>query len=556
MSDWFAATPPAPPTEEPARQVWTVSGLTRRIKGTLESALGNVWVEGEISNLRRPVSGHAYFTLKDATSQLRAVMFRSALAGVSLPLKDGQQVRGYGQITVYETAGDYQIVLRKLEAAGEGELMRRLEALKKKLAAEGWFAEERKRPLPTLPQHVGVVTSPTGAAIRDILQVLNRRFANLHVVVAPVRVQGAGAAEEIAAAIDLLNARGGLDVLIVGRGGGSLEDLWCFNEEIVVRAIARSKIPVISAVGHEIDWTLSDLAADVRAPTPSAAAEMVVKSKAELERRVADAGRRLGLGAQATALAWRNRLDRAARTPLLRDPLQEVRQRQQTVDFLGVRLHNALAGLPQQVRQRAEARAHRMELALRAALQAWRQRLDRAAYTPALRDPRPVVRQGRQTLACWGVRLRGALAGVPQGLRQRAETSAHRLELTMRLRLDESRRALQHAQAQLRLLNPREVLSRGYSLTRLPDGRLLRAASEAHPGMMLKTELATGAVLSTVTAAEGDSHDGKNNQNAELRGSADAPGKNRGGDGKRNPRSGKDGGGLRGGPETGQTLLF
>ncbi|HQF20113.1 MAG TPA: exodeoxyribonuclease VII large subunit [Kiritimatiellia bacterium] len=489
MSDLFAGSPPATPGEQPVRQVWKVSELTRRIKGTLEGAFGSVWVEGEISNLRRPASGHAYFTLKDATSQLRAVMFRSALAGVSLPLKDGLQVRGYGQITVYEAAGDYQIVLRKLEAAGEGELMLRLEALKKKLAAEGLFALERKRPLPALPQHVGVVTSPTGAAIRDILQVLKRRFGNLHVVVAPVRVQGAGAAEEIAAAIDLLNERGGLDVLIVGRGGGSLEDLWCFNEEIVVRAIVRSRIPVISAVGHEIDWTLSDLAADVRAPTPSAAAEMVVKSKAELERRVADAARRLGLGAQAAVLAWRNRLDRAARTPILRDPLQVVRQRQQTVDFLGVRLHNALAGLPQLVRQRAEASAHRMELA-------------------------------------------------------------------MRLRLAESSRALQHAQAQLRLLNPKAVLTRGYSLTRLPDGRLLRAAGEVQPGMILKTELAAGAVLSTVTATEGETHDGKNSQNTKLRGSAGAPGKNRGGDGKRQSGAGENGGGIRGGPEAGQTLLF
>ena len=489
MSDLFAGSPPATPGEQPVRQGWKVSELTRRIKGTLEGAFGSVWVEGEISNLRRPASGHAYFTLKDATSQLRAVMFRSALAGVSLPLKDGLQVRGYGQITVYEAAGDYQIVLRKLEAAGEGELMLRLEALKKKLAAEGLFALERKRPLPALPQHVGVVTSPTGAAIRDILQVLKRRFGNLHVVVAPVRVQGAGAAEEIAAAIDLLNERGGLDVLIVGRGGGSLEDLWCFNEEIVVRAIVRSRIPVISAVGHEIDWTLSDLAADVRAPTPSAAAEMVVKSKAELERRVADAARRLGLGAQAAVLAWRNRLDRAARTPILRDPLQVVRQRQQTVDFLGVRLHNALAGLPQLVRQRAEASAHRMELA-------------------------------------------------------------------MRLRLAESSRALQHAQAQLRLLNPKAVLTRGYSLTRLPDGRLLRAAGEVQPGMILKTELAAGAVLSTVTATEGETHDGKNSQNTKLRGSAGAPGKNRGGDGKRQSGAGENGGGIRGGPEAGQTLLF
>ena len=489
MSDHFPDGGAAGGRDEARRQVWKVSELTRRIKGTLEGAFGSVWVEGEISNFRKPASGHAYFTLKDATSQLRAVMFRSALAGVALPLKDGLLVRGYGQITVYEAAGDYQILLRKLEAAGEGELMLRLEALKKRLAAEGLFAAERKRPLPALPQHVGVVTSPTGAAIRDILQVLERRFANLHVVLAPVRVQGAGAADEIAAAIDLLNKRGGLDVLIVGRGGGSLEDLWCFNEEAVVRAIVRSALPVISAVGHEIDWTLSDFAADVRAPTPSAAAEMVVQGKAELERRVADLRRRLMLGAKAAALDWRNRLDRAARTPGLHDPLQVVRQAQQRVDFLAVRLQKALAGLPQLVRQRAAAAARRMELAAR-------------------------------------------------------------------MRLAEDRRTLQHAEAQLRMLNPKGVLARGYSLTKSMDGKILRSAADARPGMQLETEFADGAVRSTVDAAGGGRDGGQSGKGPELRESPGAAGRDRGGDGKRRPRPGKNGGGLRGGPETGQAVLF
>ena len=489
MTERFTAAAPAADPGEPRRQVWKVSELTRRIKGALEGTFGSVWVEGEVSNLRRPASGHAYFTLKDAASQLRAVMFRSALAGVTVPLKDGLLVRGYGQITVYEAAGDYQILLRKLEAAGEGELMLRLEALKKRLAAEGLFAAERKRPLPALPQHVGIVTSPTGAAIRDILQVLDRRFANLHVVLAPVRVQGAGAADEIAAAIDLLNARGGLDVLIVGRGGGSLEDLWCFNEEAVVRAIVRSRIPVISAVGHEIDWTLSDFAADVRAPTPSAAAEMVVQGKAELERRVADLRRRLGLGARAAVLGWRNRLDRAARTPELRDPLQAVQRRQQDLDFLAVRLQKALAGLPQLVRQRTDAAARRMELAAR-------------------------------------------------------------------LRLDEGRQALKHAETQLRMLNPKGVLARGYSLTRVRGGRLLRSAGDARPGMQLETEFADGAVRSTVDAAGGGPDGGENGKGPDLREGAGAAGGDRGGDGKRRPRPGKNGGGVRGGPETGQAVLF
>ncbi len=471
------------------RQVWKIAELTRRIKSALEGEFGSVWVEGEISNLRRPASGHAYFTLKDSASQLRAVMFRGAFAGVASPLRDGLQVRAFGQITVYEAGGDYQILVKKIEPAGEGELMLRLEALKKKLAAEGLFAPERKRPLPALPQHVGIVTSPTGAAIRDILQVLDRRFANLHVVLAPARVQGAGAAEEIAAAIDLLNGRGGLDVLIVGRGGGSLEDLWCFNEESVVRAIVRSAIPVISAVGHEIDWTLSDFAADVRAPTPSAAAEMVVKGKDELERRVADLRRRLGLGARTAVLGWRNRLDRAARTPGLRDPLQAVQRLQQGVDFLSVRLQKALAGLPQLVRQRTDSAACRMERAMRG-------------------------------------------------------------------RMEEGRRALQHAEAQLRMLNPKGVLARGYSLTRLPDGRLLRAVAEAVPGLRLMTELADGTVGSTVEPAEGGRHGGENGKSPELREGPGAAGRNRGGDGKRRTRPGKNGGGIRGGPEAGQALLF
>lgn len=472
-----------------APRVWKISELTRQIKGVLEGSFGSVWVEGEISNLRRPSSGHVYFTLKDEACQLRAVMFRGSFSTVKFPVENGQKVRGFGQITVYETLGEYQISLRKLELAGVGELMQRLEALKKKLAAEGLFDADRKRPLPALPQHVGVVTSPTGAAIRDILQVLDRRYANLHVVIAPVRVQGAGAAEEIAAAIDEMNQRGGVDVLIVGRGGGSLEDLWCFNEEIVVRAIARSAIPVISAVGHEIDWTLSDFVADVRAPTPSAAAEMVVQGKAELERKIADLRRRLVMGAHAATLGWRNRLDRAARIPGLRTPLQVVEQAQQRVDFLAVRLQNALAGLPQLVRQRTMAAAQRMERATR-------------------------------------------------------------------LQIADARQTLKHCEAQLRLLNPKGVLARGYSLTRLSDGRILRTAAEAPPGTQLETELADGTVLSTVEAAEGDQHGGKNRKDPEFREIAGALGENRRGDGKWQTGPRKDGGGLRGGPETGQTLLF
>lgn len=535
MDGLFPDSDGAPARPEPARKIWKISDLTRRIKGTLEGEFGHVWVEGEISNFRRPASGHAYFTLKDTGSQLRAVMFRGALASVKTPLRDGMQVRAFGQITVYAAAGDVQILLKKIEPAGEGELMLRLEALKKKLAAEGLFDPERKKALPLLPQHVGLVTSPTGAAIRDILRVLNRRFANLHVLLDPVRVQGAGAAEEIAAAIDRLNARGGLDVLIVGRGGGSLEDLWCFNEEVVVRAIARSGIPVISAVGHEIDTTLSDYAADVRVATPSAAAEVVVKGKDELERRIADLRRRLVHGAQVSVSGWRNRLDRAVRSPGLHDPLQEVRRLSQQVDFLAVRLHNALAGLPQLVRQRTDAAAQRMEQSMRGF----------------------VLQAGRQ-VGFLAVRLRNALSGVPPQIRQRSQMAFHRMERALRSQVEESRRAVRHAEAQLRMLNPKAVLARGYSLTRLSSGELVRSAIAAPAGTQLNTEFADGMVRSTVDPAAEGGQDGsrENRKEPELRKGAGAAGGNRGGDGKRRSRSGEDGGGIRGGAEARQDLLF
>ncbi|MCX6998348.1 MAG: exodeoxyribonuclease VII large subunit [Kiritimatiellaeota bacterium] len=334
-----------------SRKIYRVSELTRLIKVALENEFGSVWVEGELSNLRKPASGHLYFTLKDADAQLAAVLFRGNQAGLRLVLRDGLKIRAYGQLTAYEKSGQCQLVVRRMEEAGLGSLQEAFEALKKKLAAEGLFAAERKRPLPLLPQHVGLVTSPTGAALRDILQILDRRFPNLHIVLAPVRVQGAGAAQEIAAALDILNARGGLDVLIVGRGGGSLEDLWCFNEEVVARAIARSAIPVISAVGHEIDFTISDFVADLRAPTPSAAAELLVNSKAAFAEDLRRQAARLARALRTQALGWRNRLTAAAGSYVFREPQHAtlcgtmatalraaVQQRSQHVDELGLRL--------------------------------------------------------------------------------------------------------------------------------------------------------------------------------------------------------------------------
>jgi len=276
-----------------SRQIRTVSQLTAEIRSLLEGNFDQVWVEGEISNLRLPGSGHLYFTLKDEKAQIRGVMFRLQNRLLKFEPKDGLQVIGYGRVTVYEPRGDYQIILDYLEPKGLGALQLAFEQLKEKLAAEGLFDPARKRPIPHLPQKIGIVTSPTGAAIRDILRIIDRRFANVQVLLYPVRVQGQGAAQEIAQAIRGLNQFSDLDVMIVGRGGGSLEDLWAFNEEIVARAIFSSRIPVISAVGHEIDFTIADFVADLRASTPSAAAELVVRNKAELAQNLRNLERAL-----------------------------------------------------------------------------------------------------------------------------------------------------------------------------------------------------------------------------------------------------------------------
>ncbi|MCK5525880.1 MAG: exodeoxyribonuclease VII large subunit, partial [Candidatus Latescibacteria bacterium] len=268
-------------------EAYSVSDITRAIKGLLDEGLMPLWVEGEVSNYVHHTSGHRYFTLKDETSQLRCVMWKWQ-GQLRFRPEDGMKVRAYGRISVYERGGQYQLVVSELHPAGVGELQLAFEQLKERLAKEGLFDESRKRSLPRFPQRIGVVTSPTGAAIRDIAHGIGRRFPSAQVVLWPARVQGEGAAAQIAEGIEKLNAYGEVDVLIVGRGGGSLEDLWAFNEEEVARAIYASGIPVVSAVGHEIDFVIADFVADRRAPTPSAAAEMVVRDGAELMRGVTD----------------------------------------------------------------------------------------------------------------------------------------------------------------------------------------------------------------------------------------------------------------------------
>lgn len=374
--------------------MYRVAELTRRIKALLESDIGMVWVEGEVSNARTYPSGHLYFTLKDESAQLSAVLFRGVASASKVAVKDGAKVRILGELTVYEQRGQYQLIVRRVEEAGLGDLQRAFEELKARLTAEGLFDPARKKRLPLLPRTIGVVTSPAGAVIRDILNVLGRRFPDRHVVLAPVRVQGAGAAAEIAAAIDLLNARGGVDVLIVGRGGGSLEDLWAFNEEVVARAIARSRIPVISAVGHETDFTICDFVADVRAPTPSAAAELVIRPKADFEETLSMLQRRLAQALRAHLLMLRNRFTRAARSYVFREPANLLARHRDRLDRQMDRMQRALETALTQRQQRLDEASLRLGHTALLHAQRARHRLDRMCAALRNLNPRAVLARG------------------------------------------------------------------------------------------------------------------------------------------------------------------
>jgi exodeoxyribonuclease VII large subunit len=430
----------------PTRKVYGVAELTRKLKLIIEDEIGKVWLEGELSNVSRPSSGHLYFTLKDDEAQLRGALFKGNQRGLTCVPKDGMKVRVFGQLTVYPRSGQYQIIVQQMEEAGQGSLQAAFEALKKKLAAEGLFDAARKKPLPLLPQRIGIVTSPTGAAIRDMLNVLTRRFPNLHILLAPVKVQGDGAATEIAQAIDDFNRwDGGADVLIIGRGGGSLEDLWAFNEEPVARAIARSKLPVISAVGHETDFSISDFVADLRAPTPSAAAELVIGRKEDFEEQLAHTTRRLARSLHTFRLELKNRFNQCAGSWVFREPQNLVRQYRQKIDGEKRNLANALRGA---IRER-------------------QQRVDEAGLH----------------------------------LKHRARTHQQ-----------DARNQLQQWQNQLRLLSPRAVLERGYSITRNAEGTILRDPAHVAPGEQLTTLLAAGEIISTVKQIQRkESHDHQGN---------------------------------------------
>ncbi|MBI5182503.1 MAG: exodeoxyribonuclease VII large subunit [Nitrospirae bacterium] len=346
------------PLDLPERHILTVSRLTGLIKTNLEGSFYDIWMEGEISNLRIPTSGHIYLTLKDEASQIRAVIFKPSLRNIKFELKDGLHIICHGRVTVYETRGEYQIVIDMVEPQGIGALQLAFEQLKERLSKEGLFDTARKRPIPLLPKKIGIITSPTGAAIRDILNIINRRFANVHILINPVPVQGEGAAQEIARAIAEMNEFEDIDAIIVGRGGGSLEDLWAFNEEIVARAIYNSRIPVISAVGHEIDYTISDFVADLRAPTPSAAAELVVKNKADLMNNLGHLFLRIKNGVSRLLDAKRSILREYIRA--MKDPSTKISEYIQRVDDLSMRLSAGISRRLDSLRKMAESAAGRL----------------------------------------------------------------------------------------------------------------------------------------------------------------------------------------------------
>ena len=410
-------------------KVFTVSELTRSIRGTLETKFGAVWVQGEISNYKLYPSGHQYFTLKDQRAQIGCVIWRDTMAPLRQPLADGAQVQVYGTVTVFEARGQYQLNVQILQRRGVGMLQAKFEALKRKLESEGLFAAERKRPFPKFPRRIGIITSPTGAAIRDMVNVLRRRAPWLQILVNPVRVQGAGAAQEIAVAIRELATPSEIfapvDLIVVTRGGGSIEDLWEFNEEIVARAIFNSAVPIVSAVGHEIDFTICDFVADLRAPTPSAAAELIVPDLTDLQRQVDGCTRALA-----------------------RQLLNRVREAQQRLDHARETLQRCLA--------------HRIDSYKRGLLHITR------ALQPRKLSGELIMRRNRFA------DLHRRLIACPGHLLENAKQRFQRIE------------------GILRVLGPDATLRRGYSITTNERGQIIRTVAAVRPKMKIRTRVSDG----------------------------------------------------------------
>jgi exodeoxyribonuclease VII large subunit len=445
--------------QTPPPKIYTIAELTQKIRNELEQNFENIWVDGEVSNLRIPPSGHIYFTLKDKSSQLKVIFFKGRLRYLKFQLQDGMQVLVKGSITVYEKRGEYQLLADYAEPKGIGALQIAFEELKQRLAEEGLFDEAHKKPLPLLPRCIGLVTSPTGAAIRDILNVIERRFPNVRIVINPVRVQGEEAAQEIARAIAELNELPELEILIVGRGGGSLEDLWCFNEEVVARAIYNSRLPVISAVGHEIDYTIADFVADLRAPTPSAAAELVVESKEALIDKLRSLQIRLNQGIKYLLDTHKRRQQLLLQSPFFVDPGRRVREYQQRLDELMVSQRKEMGYLLQQAGHQLKYLEQRLK-----------------SYQPAQQI---------------------------KNSRQRLMQSTDKLSLVHNHFIEGCQVRLRAVMGRLDALSPLAILKRGYSICRRwPGLEVLTNAEEVKPAEQVSVKLYQGDLLCTVLEIE------------------------------------------------------
>ena len=452
-------TPNRPGSARPDREIYSVSRLNREVRQLIEHGMPLVWLDAELSNLARPTSGHWYFSLKDRDAQVRCAMFRQRNHGVRFQPRDGQQVLARARVSLYEPRGDYQLIVEHLEEAGLGALRREFERLKEKLAAEGLFDSESKRPLPALPLRIGVVTSPTGAALRDILKVLGRRFPAAGVLIYPTVVQGAVAAPEILAAIERASTRAECDVLIIARGGGSLEDLWAFNDERIARAIRACPMPVVTGIGHEVDFTIADFAADVRAPTPSGAAELVVPDVRDWLASLAHTALRLRRTLQRTLRGETERLLNLRRRLALADPAVRVNAGAQRLDEIAARLTGALRS------QFAHLRATIATLAKRLAQASPQERL--------------------RTLGLRHLRLDMRLR---QATRQALDAQVQRLAL---------------AQRTLHAVSPLATLDRGFAIvTRAIDGALVRSATQLAVGSEIDARLASGRLRARVLRTE------------------------------------------------------
>jgi exodeoxyribonuclease VII large subunit len=443
---------------QPTRQVFTVTQLTAKIRDLLARNFTDIWVEGEISNCREAQSGHIYFTLKDDRSQVRCVFFKQQQRGIKFRPEDGLHVTVRGSISVYEARGEYQIYVENIEPVGLGALQLAFEQLKKRLEAEGLFSAARKKPLPLLPNRIGLITSPRGAAVRDVVRILRRRFPNVHLTVYPVRVQGEGAAEEIVKALKFFNQKKLVDVLILARGGGSLEDLWSFNEEIVARAIAASMIPVISGVGHETDFTIADFVADVRASTPSAAAELVVQTRREFDKHIADLRTALADQMRYRILVLSRRIHELSARRGFRRPLDLLRQQ----------------------RQRADEMISRLALGLRAQLAQSRKRFTAAHLRVLSFDFRAKVAAFRLRLERRGADLSVRAERLLRGKRERLDR--------LRLQLEER--------------SPLRVLERGYAIATDASGAVLRDAAQVSLGDSVSLQLHRGRLTTEVRKKE------------------------------------------------------